>query len=376
MSGIYLHIPFCKKRCYYCDFYSTTQLKQIPVLVEALKHELVLRKNYLPDEAVETVYFGGGTPSLLSTAELEAILEVIKQNYPLSADAEITIEANPDDLSDEYLQNLAKTPVNRISIGIQSFDDEQLKNMNRRHTALQGIEAVAKCKKHGFINLSIDLIYGLPGMQTDDWKKQLEQAAELDVPHISAYHLTYEKGTVFETRLQKNELHEISEATSLEQFKILMDWAKQNGYEHYEISNFARPGMNSKHNTSYWQQKAYLGIGPAAHSFDLKTRSWNISNLKEYLAGIEKNQPVIETEILSEIDRFNEYILTSLRTKWGIDFHFINNNFEGKFTNHIQIKSIPYINNNQLSYKDKTLSLTKIGLFIADSIITDLIYID
>ena len=374
MSGIYLHIPFCKKRCNYCDFYSTTQLKMKVPLVNALTKELMMRKNYLNGQAIETIYFGGGTPSLLSAEEFAGLIQIIRDNYNLEPQAEITIEANPDDLNLEYIEALSKTPVNRISIGIQSFNNDFLKTMNRRHTAEQAIEAIENCHRMGFNNLSTDLIYGLPGLSNREWQQELDTIAGLNIQHLSAYHLTYEKGTVYEVWLRNHKIEEISEEDSLEQFKQLISWAKTNGFEHYEISNFAKVGYYSKHNTSYWKQKPYLGVGPASHSYNLDTRSWNVSNLSKYLEGIENNDPKTEMEILTETDKFNDYIITSLRTCWGIDLNYLKNNFKSKMIAPFEKTANDFIKQEKLIEIIGFLKLTETGIFISDRIISELMY--
>jgi putative oxygen-independent coproporphyrinogen III oxidase len=376
MPGIYLHIPFCKKRCHYCDFYSTTQLKLKENLVSAVAKELVMRKDYLSGQMVETIYFGGGTPSLLSADEFRMLIQIIQDHYSVCDLPEITIEANPDDLTPKYIDELADTAVNRISIGIQSFNDDFLIKMNRRHTAQQAIEVIQNCHNAGFTNLSADLIYGLPGLTNTEWQNQLDMMAGLNVPHLSAYHLTYEKGTVFEVWLRNQKIQEVSEDDSLEQFKILIDWAKANGYEHYEISNFARAGQYSKHNTSYWQQQPYLGIGPAAHSFNIKTRSWNISNLSKYIAGIENQHPVTEKEILTDADKFNDYIITSLRTCWGIDLEYLDKSFNLKMVQTLHKIADKYLQSNKLIKTEKHLKLTASGIFISDQIISELMWVE
>jgi putative oxygen-independent coproporphyrinogen III oxidase len=375
MSGIYLHIPFCKKRCNYCDFYSTTQLKLKEPLVKALAQELIFRKDYLAGQKVETIYFGGGTPSLLSAEEFASLIQIIRDNYNLEPQAEITIEANPDDLNLKYIESLSKTPVNRISIGIQSFNDDFLKTMNRRHTAKQAIEAIENCRMVGFNNLSADLIYGLPGLSNREWQQELDAISGLNIQHLSAYHLTYEKGTIYEVWLRNHKIEEISEEDSLDQFKLLISWAKTNGFEHYEISNFAKEGFYSKHNTSYWNQKPYLGVGPAAHSYNLETRSWNVSNLSSYLEGIENNEPKTEIEILTETDKFNDYIITSLRTCWGIDLNYLDKNFSPKMVQALHKIVEKQLNSNKLNMKENHLKLTETGIFISDQIISELMFI-
>ncbi len=270
MAGIYIHIPFCRQKCYYCDFYKTVNTSLTVKFLPALESEIILRKGYLESETIETIYFGGGTPSVLTESELADILQTLHQQYSISCDAEITFEANPDDLSIEYLQGLKRTGVNRLSIGIQSFQDTFLKKMNRRHTAMQAVEAIENAANLGFDNISVDLIYGLPGLSSTAWKKDLKQVFKLPVQHLSAYHLTYHEGTAFYTWLKKGALKELKEAQSVSQFEILVEQAEKNGFEQYEISNFAKDRLYSKHNSSYWLGTKYLGLGPSAHSFNGK----------------------------------------------------------------------------------------------------------
>ena len=279
MAGIYIHVPFCKRKCGYCNFYSTTRLDMKACYLQAVNMELQQRRGYLNGEEVRTIYFGGGTPSLLEPAEIQSVIDTIKQLHSVADNSEITVEANPDDLTDNHISQLAETDVNRLSIGIQSFDDEMLQLMNRRHTAQQAVEAVKNSQRQGFGNISVDLIYGLPKMSSDDWRRQLEFVGSLNVQHLSAYHLSYEDGTAFGLKLKRGQLAEVSEDESLEQFDILTEWAKKEGFEHYEISNFARLGFRSRHNSSYWNRTIYLGVGPAAHSYNRTTRSWNLAKV-------------------------------------------------------------------------------------------------
>jgi len=317
MAGIYIHIPFCKTRCAYCDFYSTTHEAWKQQYVDALCKELVQRKDYLKGETVDTIYMGGGTPSQLSIAQLNALLATIEAHFPLSKHPEITIEVNPDDVSDSYAEGLKQTPVNRISMGIQTFDDATLRILNRRHTEQIARMATMRLREKGFQNISIDLMYGLPGETIEQWENDLQQAIALNVEHISAYHLTYEEGTPLYRRLQQGEVSEVSEELSLTFFNMLIDALTKAGYQHYEISNFCKPGMHSRHNSSYWQGIAYLGCGAAAHSFDGASRQWNIADIKAYIQGIETNAPCYEIETLDNATRYNEYIMTGLRTSHG-----------------------------------------------------------
>ena len=287
MAGIYIHVPFCKTRCAYCDFYSTTLQELKPRYVEAVCQELAMRHKYLQDEDIRTIYFGGGTPSQLVWEDFKKLFASIDNVYGMKDCVEITLEANPDDLTEEYVKMLATLPFNRISMGIQSFHEPTLELIGRRHTATQAIEAVHRCQNYGFQNISIDLIYGLPAETPEQWKQDLQTAFSLDVQHISAYHLTYEQGTRLWQMLQRKEITEVDEDTSVELFRILCEQMQQAGFEHYEISNFARPGYRSHHNSAYWHEVPYLGCGPGAHSFDGKSREGNVASLANYILAIE-----------------------------------------------------------------------------------------
>lgn len=316
MAGIYIHIPFCRQKCYYCDFYKTVNTTLKPKFLQSLKAEAKVRKNYLGNEAVETIYFGGGTPSVLEAGELADILKHLKELFEVQENAEITFEANPDDLIPAYLEAIKQAGINRLSVGIQALQNRHLQKMNRRHDASQAIEAIHNAAKIGFNNISVDLIYGLPGLTESEWEDSLNQVFDLPVQHLSAYHLTYHEGTAFYTWLKKGTLRELSETESVKQFEILIDKAASAGFEQYEISNFARKELYSQHNTSYWQGKKYLGLGPSAHSFDQQSRRWNTSHVESYIKAIDNGLAFSEEEILSEKDRYNEYILTRIRTKW------------------------------------------------------------
>lgn len=376
MAGIYMHIPFCKTRCIYCDFYSTTQSRLQEPYVKALCKELEMRMEYLQGEPIETIYLGGGTPSQLCRENFEQIFATIERVYGLNHCREITLEANPDDLTPEYLEALSALPFNRISMGIQTFDDTTLKLLNRRHNAAQAIQAVENCRRYGFHNISIDLIYGLPGENAQSWEKHLDQAIRLNVEHISAYHLTYEEGTPLYNMLQKHRVKEVDEDSSVRFFSILMDKLKAAGYEHYEISNFCRPGMYSRHNTSYWQGVKYLGCGPSAHSFDGKSREWNCASLKEYIDGIESGNRKYETEERDANTRYNEFIITSIRTKWGISLEKLRNEFGKDFTTYCMNLAKPYLDSGKLEIKENSLCLTRDGIFISDGIMSDLLRVD
>jgi len=371
MAGIYIHIPFCRKRCHYCDFFKSTDFSQKVRLLEGLKKELENRASGLASEEINTIYLGGGTPSVLLIDELKDLLETISKYYKVSSEAEITIEANPDDLSQAKLSALRQIGFNRLSMGIQSFSETDLKLMNRRHSVFEAIQSVKWAKKAGFANISIDLIYGLPNQTLEEWEQNVRIAVELDVQHISAYNLSYHEGTIFYEQLKKGILKELPDELSLQQFELLIRILKEAGFEHYEISNFCKPGLFSKHNSSYWKNKKYLGIGPSAHSFDLQTRRWNVSSISKYLQGIENDESYSETEILTEQDRYNDYIITGLRTTWGISEEIIQTEFSAPYFINFQIMRDKYLESDHLVLTNDKITLSPQGLFISDRIMQD-----
>jgi oxygen-independent coproporphyrinogen-3 oxidase len=375
MAGIYIHIPFCRQKCYYCDFYKTVNTNQTDTFISTLEKETVLRKSYISQEKVKTIYFGGGTPSVLTEKQLSAVFKFLHEFFSVVPDAEITFEANPDDLTKEYLQMLKNTGINRLSIGIQSFQNEHLKKMNRRHNTEQAIKSIEIAASVGFSNLSADLIYGLPGLTLQEWESSLQQIFRLPVVHLSAYHLTYHQGTPFYTWLKKGTLRELSENESIEQFNLLIDEAEKAGFEQYEISNFARNEQYSKHNSAYWSGEKYLGLGPSAHSFNGDSRRWNIAHLDRYIHGIENNTTWFEEEILSENDRFNEYILTRLRTKWGISVQEIAKRFGLKYARLVEKEAAKYLLSGKMKEQNGIFTLTRKGLFVSDDLMTDFMII-
>jgi len=376
MAGIYLHIPFCRKRCHYCDFFKSTDLSQKARLLNGLRKELETRASELASEEINTIYLGGGTPSVLLIDELKEILQTIHLNYRISPEAEITMEANPDDLNQAILSALREIGFNRLSMGVQSFSESDLKLMNRRHGVMQAIQSIKWAKKAGFSNISIDLIYGLPNQTLEEWERNIRIAVELDVQHISAYNLTYHEGTVFYDRLKKGILKELPDELSLQQFEMLISILKEAGFEHYEISNFCKPGMYSQHNSSYWKSEKYLGIGPSAHSFDIQTRRWNVSSVSGYLDGIENNKPYSESEILTEQDRYNDYIITGLRTIWGISGELIRTEFSDHYLAHFQKIREKYLTSGQVTETSGKTCLSPEGLFISDQILADFMVVD
>ena len=376
MAGIYIHIPFCRKRCHYCDFFKSTDLSQKARLLAGLKKELESRAPELDSEEINTIYFGGGTPSVLLIDELKDLLNTIQQLYQVAENAEITLEANPDDLTQAILSALKQTGFNRLSMGVQSFSEADLKLMNRRHGVMQAIQSVKWAKEAGFSNISIDLIYGLPNQTIEEWERNVRIAIELDVQHISAYNLTYHQGTVFYERLKKGILKELPDELSLQQFGMLIQILKEAGFEHYEISNFCKPGLYSQHNSSYWKSKKYLGIGPSAHSYDLVSRRWNVSSIAKYLDGLENGQEYWEDEILTEQDKYNDFIITGLRTIWGISEEFVQNSFAPNYFIHFQKWKEKYLLSGHLLNTFGKVSISPEGLFISDKIMADFMVVE
>ncbi len=375
MAGIYIHIPFCRQKCYYCDFYKTLNTSLTKIFLSTIEIEIKQNKNYLENEPVETIYFGGGTPSVLQENELKEILKLLNEEFQVLSDAEITFEANPDDLTIPYLKSIYNAGVNRLSIGIQSFQDEHLKKMNRRHNVKQAVESVENAVKMGFKNISVDLIYGLPELTIEDWKASLNQVFQLPVQHLSAYHLTYHKETAFYTSLKNGTLKELIEPDSISQFNMLIEESEKSGFQQYEISNFAKNKMYSKHNTSYWFGEKYLGLGPSAHSFNGTSRRWNISNVESYIEAIENNRSCFEEEILSKNDKYNEYILTRIRTIWGVSTNSIQSNFGDEKVAHFKKNINRYKTSDLVIQNNDVFTLSKKGLFVSDEIMTDLMII-
>ena len=375
MAGIYIHIPFCAKRCLYCDFFSSTDMQFKTPYIQAIIREMELRKDYIDNEPIETIYFGGGTPSQLGEKDFEKIFDAINRIFDTSQCQEITLEANPDDMTPEYVASLQKLPFNRISMGVQSFQEKDLRFLNRRHNREQAIRAVALCKEHGISNINIDLIYGLPGQTLDEWSLNLEEAILLDVPHISAYHLIYEERTALYKLLKEGGITPVDEELSVSLFSTLINRLTKAGYLHYEISNFARPGYISQHNSSYWLGKKYIGIGAAAHSYNGSNRLWSVSSLPLYLKGIATETPAVEIEELDENTQYNDFIITRLRTMWGIQLQKIKELFGEEKWNYLKQQAEPYLQQNLLNLQNETLKLSKKGIFISDGIMSDLLWI-
>ncbi|HNV28616.1 MAG TPA: radical SAM family heme chaperone HemW [Cyclobacteriaceae bacterium] len=372
MAGLYLHIPFCKQACYYCDFHFSTNQSQKTELVEQIAHELFLQRDYLQGEPIETIYFGGGTPSLLTVKELDTLFTAIHKNYQVVENPEITLEANPDDLSLTKLEEIQSAGINRLSIGIQSFDEAVLRFLNRAHTAQEAFLCLDLARMAGISNLSIDLIYSIPGQDDELLGKNLEMAIKLKPTHLSAYSLTLEEKTVFGRWASHGKLTAMEENLSAAQFEIVMDTLIQHGYHHYEISNFCIPGYESKHNTSYWQQKKYLGVGPSAHSFDGDSRQFNISNNPLYIKALHENRIPFEREVLTRENKINEYLFTSLRTDRGCSLSYLSTQLEYD----LMKKNEPYLDQllkgKLIEITHDTLVLTRSGKLVADRIASDL----
>ncbi|MFY8213069.1 MAG: radical SAM family heme chaperone HemW [Flavobacterium sp.] len=375
MAGIYIHIPFCKQACHYCDFHFSTSVKSKSQLLDALVQEIHLRKDSWLDEAVETIYFGGGTPSVLTAVELNWILDAVFSHFPVIEQPEITLEANPDDLTPDYLLALSQTRINRLSIGIQSFFDVDLQLMNRAHNALQAKECLALATTY-FDNITLDLIYGMPNLSTDNWRQNIETALSFGVPHISAYALTVEPKTALHHFIQNKQLPALDEALAEAHFRLLVETLETNGFIHYELSNFGKPNYFSRNNSSYWLGKKYMGIGPSAHSFDGQTRSWNVSNNAKYIKSIEKGVLPSESEILSMQDRYNEYIMTGLRTIWGVSLLQVEHQFGSDYLDYVQKQAQPHLDSGLLQLVQDTLTTTAKGKFLCDGLSADLFRID
>ncbi|MFY0591476.1 radical SAM family heme chaperone HemW [Roseivirga sp.] len=372
MAGLYIHIPYCKKACHYCDFHFTQSLKQINDMVDAICLELEMQKDFLGNDTVYTIYFGGGTPSLLEEEHLRKIMRVIQHVYSLSSNPEVTLEGNPDDLTAEKLQIFFSEGINRLSIGVQSFNDEKLKWMNRQHSQMQAIDTFHNARQIGFENISLDLIYALPYKNHDLWQSDLKQILALRPEHISSYCLTIEPKTAFGNWLQKGKIKPIDEDFAAEQFEILLDTLTKKGYDQYEISNFALPGYESQHNSAYWKDEKYLGIGPSAHSYNGKFRKANVSNNAKYLKGLAEKKIPFEIITLSPEDQVNEYLLTSLRTKWGCDLNLLKAKYEVDLL-HVHKAYLNKLARQDFVFEDEGfLILTNSGKLLADKIASDL----
>ena len=375
MSGIYIHIPFCKQACFYCDFHFSTSLKKKDALISCLVKEIELRKEALNKQIVETIYFGGGTPSMLSAQEISLLIAAVYKHHTVVASPEITLEANPDDLSEEKIIELSHTPINRLSIGVQSFFEKDLKLMNRAHSSSEAHTSLEIATRY-FENISIDLIYGIPGLTHEEWQQNIQTALRFNIRHISSYALTVEPKTALETLIKKGKIEKVDDDLAQAQFEILRDALEKADFVHYELSNFGKQNHFSKNNTAYWLGKSYLGIGPSAHSFDGRQRSWNVRNNSKYIKQIALNTLPIEREILSVTDRYNEYVMTGLRTIWGVSLEKIKTDFGNKYVSHINKESEKYIQQKLLYVEGNTLKTTKKGAFLIDGIAAHLFFLN
>ena len=371
MAGIYIHIPFCKQACFYCDFHFSTSLKKKDELVGALVSELELRKDEFKNQTVETIYFGGGTPSLLTNQELQTLIDSVYKNYQVVTNPEITLEANPDDITNRRIVELSKSPINRLSIGIQSFFEDDLKSMNRAHSSKEANNCLSEATSH-FNNITIDLIYGIPNMSLEKWNENLQIAFGFGVNHISSYALTVEPKTALDTFIKKGQYPPMDDALAQLHFNHLISETAKQGFVHYEISNFGKPNYFSKHNTSYWQGKPYIGIGPSAHSFHGNTRSWNVSNNTKYIKSINENSLPNTKEILTIQEQYNEYVMTGLRTIWGVSLEKVQQDFGEVYKAYLIEQSQKHINQQLLYINQDKLLITKEGKFLSDGIASDL----
>lgn len=374
MAGIYLHIPFCKQACNYCNFHFSTSLFYKNDFVAALLKETVIQKEYLDNEPVETVYFGGGTPSLLEADDLKRIMDTLLSAFKIEDGAEITFEANPDDITTEKLKELRGAGINRLSIGIQSFFDEDLSWMNRAHNAQQSINSIKAAQGEGFSNINMDLIYGSPTLSNEHWKRNLEQVIGFNIPHLSGYALTVEPKTPLHKLIAWKKVTDINPDDQAAQFLMLMDFLNTAGYEHYEISNFAKPGKRSRHNSSYWHGKKYLGLGPSAHSYNGVERRWNVANNNLYMQSLQQNKILFEKEELTATQKLNEYIMVALRTIEGCDTDYIERKFGAHAKETILENAKPFINKSNIRLKDSNLVLTTEGKLLADGIASALFF--
>ena len=371
MSGIYIHIPFCKQACHYCDFHFSTNLKYKAQIIDALCDELRFRESEYKNISVQTIYFGGGTPSVLDIHEVEKILQVVDDHYQVNERAEITLEANPDDLTLEKIMELSKTRINRLSIGVQSFFEEDLKLMNRAHSAEEAQACIEEAVKY-FPNISIDLIYGIPGMSNDRWRENLYKAISLKVPHISSYALTVEENTALKSFIEKGIVPQVEDEVAQEHFNILLDVMQLHSFENYEFSNFGKQGFFSENNTAYWTGKSYIGIGPSAHSFDGKRRGWNISNNVKYMKAIQAGKLPMEIEELTLVDQYNEYVMTGLRTIYGVSLEKIERDYGVNFKDYLLKQAQEYLKDHLLYLDGDTLLVTRKGKFLSDGIASEL----
>lgn len=371
MAGIYIHIPFCKQACSYCDFHFSTNLSRKQAVLSAINAEIDLRTAYVDSETIETIYFGGGTPSLLSKEELNTIFHKLYSVFKISADAEITLEANPDDLTIEKLAELKQTPINRLSIGVQSFFDEDLQFMNRAHSAKEAISSIKNAQQLGFNNISIDLIFGSQTTTNKMWQSNLDTFFQLGINHLSAYSLTIEEKTALAHNIEKGKVQKLDDGKNYEQYLMLQKAIDKHEFEQYELSNYCKNKMISKHNTSYWFGKTYLGLGPSAHSFNGHSRQWNVKNNSVYIKALKEKSGFFEKEPLSEEDRYHEFLITSLRTKWGVDRNLLKSNFSDSIQTHFE-STIPKLDLSVIDLSDSYLRINRTSLFQSDEVVREL----
>ena len=372
LASIYIHIPYCRQKCTYCNFHFRITQNDKEEMLESIKKEIKMRNSYLNNSKITSVYFGGGTPSILNKVEIKSIMNTIYNNFQLDINSEITLECNPDDLDKKKLLELKEIGINRLSIGIQSFDDADLKFMNRSHNSKEALNCIKLAKESGFDNITIDLIYGLPNQSNENWKKNLRQMLALEIQHFSAYSLTVEPKTKLKHLIDKKILKPLDDKVTVKHFDTLLEIANKNNFIHYEISNFGKEGFFSKHNTAYWKNKHYLGIGPSAHSFNGSSRRWNVASNKQYIEKVKADGLYFEVEQLSNTQRYNEYIFTSLRTIWGVELDYINNRFGKDPLNYFKKQVITWQNQEKIKQQGNNYTLTKKGKLYADAIASDL----
>ena len=381
MAGLYIHIPFCKTRCIYCDFFSTTQNDRKDAYVKALCREMQLRKDFAGGERISTIYIGGGTPSQLTHAQIEYIIYNIYKVYDVEDGCEFTLEANPDDVSEAFVRFLTREGgqrINRLSMGVQTFDDRRLRFLHRRHTSTQAADAVRRCQDKGITNISIDLMHGFPGQTIEEWTKDIDIALNLSTPHISAYSLMYEEGTKLTQMLQRGEIEDISEESSADMYRLLRDRLTEHGYQHYEISNFCKPGYHSRHNSSYWHGIPYIGIGAGAHSYDGNTRSSGIADIESYMTGISRGVPDMIIEHLTDSEKYNEAVMTGLRTSEGININDIEKKFGTTAREYCIEAATEHIRSGNLLFNDEegTLRLSHDGIMISNVVMSDMMMVE
>ncbi|MBO5810397.1 MAG: radical SAM family heme chaperone HemW [Bacteroidales bacterium] len=372
MAGIYIHIPFCKSKCAYCNFFSLASESKIQDYVEALKKEIIARKTYLGNEIVKTIYFGGGTPSLLSVKNIEEIINLLNKNYEIVSSPETTLEINPDTIDREKMSSLKQIGINRMSVGIQSFHDDDLKYLGRRHDSRHAMQVLDDLKHSGFDKITLDLIYGMPTLTEEKWNKNLDIFFSTGFSHLSAYALTVEPKTILGQRIEKGDLQNISEDDAIRHYNILVERTKENSFEHYEISNFAKEGCRSQHNSIYWKDVKYLGLGASAHSYNGNSRQWNISNLTKYIQFVGNSNDYFEKEILTKEDKFNEYVMTSLRTSWGCDIRKMETDYGERYAVHFLKNVKKHLDSGIMLIKNNNYILTDEGMLFADGIAADL----